>query len=407
MTTKSADGSEYIGDNENSNLTLFIKGIFQKTERLLEMPATDSPTLPERWLARTRIPSWPLASLTVSALFYLLFLIAAYVDGFAAVIFNNSSNWWNSLIPPGMLIYLLLIIPILRRVLGRTIDIFRALIPFNDRFVRLEAAAYALNPRLEWIAVGLGTLAGWFLLRPPWDPAHLAALLYDLVGDVLIFGLIGWHIYAALSRTKLLTKMHGHVQNLDLFQQSAPTRPIIQWSLSVITCIIVGSMIIVLLIPRDNLLTSTSIIIFSVLGTSAVLVLAFGKLPDSLRSQLRVFRALILFVIVASVGTVGFNQLEGWDLPESFYATVITMTTIGYGDYSPQSAEGRIFTIFLSLFAIGIGGYAVTSLASFVIEGKLHRFIQGKETLYPVWCRPHGQTNCARVFQIGGAVCRY
>lgn len=379
MTTKPADGSEYIGAGENSSQSRFITGLLQKTERLFEMPATDSPTLPERWLAQTRIRSWPLASLAAGVLFYLLFLAAAYVDGFAVVTFNHNGAWWNSLIPPAMLIYLLLIIPILRRSLGRAIGIFHGLIPFNDRFLRLEAAAYILNPRLEWIAVGLGTLAGWFLIRPLWDPTHVAALLYDLVGDVLIFGLIGWHIYAALARTKLLTKMHGYVQNLDLFQQATPSGPIIRWGLSVIACIIVGSMIMVWLVPRANLLTSTSIIILTGLGISAVLVLAFGKLPDSLRSQLRVFRALTLFVIVAGVGTIGFNQLEGWDLPESFYATVITMTTIGYGDYSPQSAEGRVFTIFLSLFAIGIGGYAVTSLASFVIEGKLHRFIQGKK----------------------------
>ena len=144
--------------------------------------------------------------------------------------------------------------------------------------------------------------------------------------------------------------------------------------------LLIGGVIIsILLVPQENLFNPTSIIVASVLGLSAILVFVFSKAPASLLGQLRVVRALMLFMTVAIIGTIGFNRLEKWEVDEAFYATVITMTTIGYGDYSPATIEGRIFTVILSLFAIGIGGYAITSVASFVIEGNLHQFIQGRK----------------------------
>ena len=72
-------------------------------------------------------------------------------------------------------------------------------------------------------------------------------------------------------------------------------------------------------------------------------------------------------------GTLVYSWLEGWSLLDSLYATVITMTTVGYGDLSPQTRYGRIFAIFFTLVAIGIGGYALSVLASFVIEKQATR----------------------------------
>ncbi len=72
-------------------------------------------------------------------------------------------------------------------------------------------------------------------------------------------------------------------------------------------------------------------------------------------------------------GTLVYSWLEGWSLLDSLYATVITMTTVGYGDLSPQTSYGRLFAIFFTLIAIGIGGYALSVLASFVIEKQATR----------------------------------
>ncbi|MGF1507676.1 MAG: potassium channel family protein [Anaerolineae bacterium] len=85
-----------------------------------------------------------------------------------------------------------------------------------------------------------------------------------------------------------------------------------------------------------------------------------------LRSDLGGVAAAILLLI--GIGTVVYDLIEDWTLAEALYATVITITTVGYGDYSPQTAVGRAFAIGFTLVAIAIGGYALSTLAAGVIE---------------------------------------
>lgn len=252
------------------------------------------------------------------------------------------------------------------------------MVPYNDRFKRLEAEAYSLNRRREWLAFGLGTILGWLVLQPPLNRPYFSLIVYDFIGDALVFGLLGWHIYSALARTKLLTAMYDQVQTINVFKQPAPFKPITQWSLGVVGSLIGTIVVSIFFVPRESLENPNTIFIYGALGLSAILVFVFRKMPSSLLSRLRVLRALVLFVTIVIVGTIGFRQLEGWDYTSSLYATIITLTTVGYGDLSPASPEGRFFTMALSLFAIGIGGYAITSIASFVIEGNFHRFIRGR-----------------------------
>lgn len=73
-----------------------------------------------------------------------------------------------------------------------------------------------------------------------------------------------------------------------------------------------------------------------------------------------------LFMIL--LGAFVYAWLEGWSLLDSLYATVITVTTVGYGDLSPQTAGGRLFAIFFTLTAVGVAGYAISILAAAVIE---------------------------------------
>ncbi|MCT4638656.1 MAG: potassium channel family protein [Bacteroidales bacterium] len=53
-------------------------------------------------------------------------------------------------------------------------------------------------------------------------------------------------------------------------------------------------------------------------------------------------------------GTIIYHYVEGWRWIDSFYFSVITLTTVGYGDLSPQTDFGKIFTTFYVIIGIGI-----------------------------------------------------
>ncbi len=83
---------------------------------------------------------------------------------------------------------------------------------------------------------------------------------------------------------------------------------------------------------------------------------------EDLQRQLRI--AIFAFLIIVPIGTVGFMWLEGWSFVDSLYVTVITLSTIGYGDLTPEDPYGRLFTIVL----------AVSGLSAFAFAGQA--FIQ-------------------------------
>ena len=54
------------------------------------------------------------------------------------------------------------------------------------------------------------------------------------------------------------------------------------------------------------------------------------------------------------VGTLAYHLLEGWNLIDSLYFSVITLATVGYGDFLPTTPTARIFTIIYVINGISI-----------------------------------------------------
>jgi len=67
--------------------------------------------------------------------------------------------------------------------------------------------------------------------------------------------------------------------------------------------------------------------------------------------------AIIVFLILLSGGAFAYSSIEKWNYLDSLYFTVVTVTTIGYGDLVPQTDMGKIFTIFFSFLGIGMAFY--------------------------------------------------
>jgi voltage-gated potassium channel len=85
----------------------------------------------------------------------------------------------------------------------------------------------------------------------------------------------------------------------------------------------------------------------------------------------RILYGLFVIIFILAVGTVGFHLIEGWDLLESLYVTVQTITTVGYGDRTPTATAGRVFSIFMMLIGVGTVLYGLSVLAQSVIHTEL------------------------------------
>lgn len=63
---------------------------------------------------------------------------------------------------------------------------------------------------------------------------------------------------------------------------------------------------------------------------------------------------LITTNIILSIGTVVYHYVEGWTWLDSLYFSVITLTTIGYGDFSPATDAGKVFTLVYIIVGLGV-----------------------------------------------------
>lgn len=84
--------------------------------------------------------------------------------------------------------------------------------------------------------------------------------------------------------------------------------------------------------------------------------LGLAALERTHRRQL--LRALLGLCSVVLTGVIGFHLIEGWGFGRSLYFTLITITTVGYGDEG-ISDEGRAFAVSLILVGIGIASYTL------------------------------------------------
>jgi voltage-gated potassium channel len=85
-----------------------------------------------------------------------------------------------------------------------------------------------------------------------------------------------------------------------------------------------------------------------------------------------------LIVLIISGGTLGYAFLEGWDFFDSFYMTIITLTTVGFGEVHPLSRVGRMFTVALIVGGVGTVFYALSTAAKFMLEGEFEEIFGRK-----------------------------
>jgi len=84
----------------------------------------------------------------------------------------------------------------------------------------------------------------------------------------------------------------------------------------------------------------------------------------------RILPALYVLAITIVSGVTGYMVIERWSFIDALYMTILTITTVGYGEVQPLSQSGKVFSIVL--MAGGVGGvlYTLSLFIQYLLEGQ-------------------------------------
>ncbi|MFA3917060.1 potassium channel family protein [Ruegeria hyattellae] len=63
-----------------------------------------------------------------------------------------------------------------------------------------------------------------------------------------------------------------------------------------------------------------------------------------------------------------YHYVEGWSWLDSAYFSVVTISTVGFGDFSPETAAGKIFTMIYIIVGLGVFVTAATTVADAILS---------------------------------------
>lgn len=92
-------------------------------------------------------------------------------------------------------------------------------------------------------------------------------------------------------------------------------------------------------------------------------------MPDHISKHIYRYLVVAAFVVLAT-GTVVYHLVEKFSWLNAYYFSVVTLTTVGYGDYVPHTDFGKIFTTFYIFAGVGI----ITTFITFTARRRAEKF---------------------------------
>lgn len=93
----------------------------------------------------------------------------------------------------------------------------------------------------------------------------------------------------------------------------------------------------------------------------------------------KIYVAITLVLVTVLVGVLGYKMIAGYEWVDALYMTVITVTTVGFGEVNPLTPEAKIFTVILILCSVVIVGYAISVITEYIISRNAYDTIKHKK----------------------------
>lgn len=88
---------------------------------------------------------------------------------------------------------------------------------------------------------------------------------------------------------------------------------------------------------------------------------------------------LLAFTLLLIIGVVGYMALLKVGFVDALYMTVITISTVGFGEVGTTSSQSEIFSVFMIFLGVGIVGYTFTTVVAMFVEGKVRDLWKGSK----------------------------
>lgn len=126
--------------------------------------------------------------------------------------------------------------------------------------------------------------------------------------------------------------------------------------------------------------------------------------PDKTPERCRYLLLSLPLLLLLLLGPFGYMLFEGTSFLNGLYLTVITITTVGYGDIAPATNGGRIFTVLLVFSGAGYVMYIFSQITEAMVEGGLRHFAEQRKMHKKITRMQHHYIICG-FGRIGQEIC--
>ena len=93
----------------------------------------------------------------------------------------------------------------------------------------------------------------------------------------------------------------------------------------------------------------------------------------------RIYLAITLMVAVLAFGVLGYWLIADYSWVEAFYMTIITVTTVGFGEIRPLGTEGKVFTVILIILSVFIFAFALSVITEYILSRNSLQLLKKKK----------------------------